>query len=113
MPKTCNDFNFFLPSSREEKPTVAISACLNGEAVRYDGSSKRLETTSTILSNSLTLIPICPEVGAGMSVPRPPIQLVNIDGRIEAIGRHDKTLNMTRALHQYRQQSLQALTLTA
>ncbi|MEE8059415.1 MAG: DUF523 domain-containing protein [Pseudomonadales bacterium] len=99
-----HNFNFFNNATISAKPRIAISACLNGEAVRYDGTDKLLETTSTMLPKHLTLLPICPEVGAGLSVPRPPVQLVQTDHALEVIGRHDKTLNVTTALHTFRQQ---------
>lgn len=95
-------FEHRAPTSR---PKVAISACLNGEAVRYDGSSKPLQSTSTMLCNYLQLIPICPEVGAGMSIPRPPIQLVEREGSLFATGRDNPGLDVTRALDEFRQLS--------
>jgi uncharacterized protein YbbK (DUF523 family) len=67
------DFPFLIKPTT--KPTIAISACLNGEVVRYDGQQKSLDT-KTILNRYLQLNNICPEVGAGMSVPRPAIQLM-------------------------------------
>ncbi len=112
MLKTPREFSFFHQENPQEKPQVAISACLNGEAVRYDGTDKKLETTSTILSNSLTLLAICPEVGAGMTTPRPPIQLVRSDDTIEAIGRDDKSLNPTPQLEQFRRDSMAKLSPT-
>ncbi len=111
MLKIPDGFSFF-NEQPAEKPQVAISACLNGEAVRYDGTSKKLETTSSILSKALTLLPICPEVGAGMTTPRPPIQLVQGEHQIEAIGRDDKSLNPTAQLEQFRQSSIDKLSTT-
>ena len=99
-------FNFFLASSKSSQPEVAISACLNGEALRYDGTAKLLETTSTLLPRHLTLLPICPEVGAGLGVPRAPVQLVKTHRGLEAMGREDANLNVTAELTRYRQQSL-------
>lgn len=105
MKNVLQNFNFFNSDSHDAHPNVAISACLNGESVRYDGASKPLINSLTLLANELTLISICPEVGAGMSVPRPPIQLEKSNGHIEVIGRSDKSINQTTALDHYRQQS--------
>lgn len=58
------------------RPRVGVSSCLLGQRVRYDGAQKAVPWVSTVLSQSVELVAICPEVGAGMSVPRPPIQLV-------------------------------------
>ncbi len=104
-----HDFTFFCSTTATAKPRVAMSACLNGEAVRYDGSSKALETTSTLLAKHLTLLPICPEVGAGQPVPRPPVQLVQSNRGLEAIGREDNRLNVTAALDHYRKDCLQQI----
>ncbi len=57
-------------------PRVGVSSCLLGQRVRYDGAQKTVPWVGTVLSEFVELVPICPEVGAGMPVPRPPIQLV-------------------------------------
>lgn len=60
---------------------VLISACLLGERVRYDG--KALSISAKILNDWLShgqVISICPEVDAGMSIPRAPAEIVNGDG---------------------------------
>lgn len=101
-----HNFKFFCPETLATKPVVAISACLMGDAVRYDGGDQRLATTSTILGKHLTLQSICPEVGAGMPVPRPPIKLVEDSSGVKAIGRDDHRLDVTRALQGFCQQSL-------
>ncbi len=54
---------------------IGVSACLLGEPVRFDGRHKRHLFIVTELAKLVELIPYCPEVAAGMSVPRPPIQL--------------------------------------
>lgn len=91
-------------------PAVAISACLHGEPVRYDGTAKSLENTLDTLTKYLRLIPICPETGAGMGVPRPPIQLQrDHSGDIVAIGRDDKSLDMTTELREFAARSLARL----
>ncbi|MEH6911850.1 MAG: DUF523 domain-containing protein [Oceanicoccus sp.] len=108
MEKSSHNFTFFLKSSANYKPTVAISSCLVGKPVRYDGGGNLL-TTANYLTDKLTLIEVCPEVGAGMSVPRPPIRLVENDSGIEAIGRHDASLKVTAALKQYSLKSVKQL----
>ena len=54
---------------------ILISACLLGKNVRYDGGHKRdpflLETFGTFVR----WIPVCPEVGCGLSTPREPMRL--------------------------------------
>lgn len=102
-------FTYFHPATEDARPSVAISACLNGEAVRYDGRDKVLACAEAQLSKQLQLLPVCPEVGAGMSVPRPPVQLVRSGRQVLALGRDDPQLNVTHALLDYRQKSHQQL----
>ncbi|MDP6377930.1 MAG: DUF523 and DUF1722 domain-containing protein [Pseudomonadales bacterium] len=65
-----------LPKFPDIPVTVGISACLTGKAVRYDGRHKGGVLDRRVLSPWFRLLPECPEVGAGMGVPRPPVQLV-------------------------------------
>ncbi len=58
------------------RPQVAISGCLLGERVRYDGNHKRSDLIADVLVDYVDSVSLCPEVGSGMAVPRPPIHLV-------------------------------------
>ncbi|WP_194755542.1 YbgA family protein [Aliidiomarina indica] len=55
---------------------VGISACLLGQKVRYDGGHKASSFCQHDLGKHVEYLPLCPEVGIGMSVPRPTIRLV-------------------------------------
>jgi uncharacterized protein YbbK (DUF523 family) len=57
-----------------EKICIAISACLLGQRVRYDGQSKR-DPMLCGLGRRVTWIPVCPEKECGLSVPREPMRL--------------------------------------
>ena len=54
---------------------IAVSACLLGEPVRYDGQEKSCAAVTGGLAAVAELVPLCPEVGAGMPVPREPVDL--------------------------------------
>lgn len=96
-----NRSRFFNPDSANARAVVGVSACLLGQPVRYDGGDKYLHATA-MLQAELTLIPICPEVGAGLAVPRPPVRLVNTGGGMpRALGRDDATLDVTEALYKF------------
>ncbi|MDA3870317.1 MAG: DUF523 domain-containing protein, partial [Gammaproteobacteria bacterium] len=56
-------------------PKIGISRCLLGDPVRYDGQSKPRTTAIDQLADHFQLIAICPEVEAGLPIPRPPVQL--------------------------------------
>jgi len=60
---------------------VLISACLLGEKVRYHGGDAAL--SDRILDRwrrEGRLVPICPEVAGGLSVPRPPAEIQGAGG---------------------------------
>lgn len=58
--------------------SLLVSRCLFGEKVRYDGGDCLLRADFIArLKNRFNLIFICPEVMAGMSVPRNPIEILN------------------------------------
>lgn len=63
-------------SLKPRRPAVGISACLLGQAVRYDGGHKRNALIVDRLSRHFRLVAFCPEVAIGLGTPRPPIQLV-------------------------------------
>jgi len=55
---------------------IGVSSCLLGSAVRYDGGHKRDRELLALLGPSVEWIAVCPEVEAGMGIPRPALQLV-------------------------------------
>ncbi len=54
---------------------VGISSCLLGESVRWDGGHKRNDFACDALGRYVEWVPTCPEVGAGMPVPRDTLRL--------------------------------------
>jgi uncharacterized protein YbbK (DUF523 family) len=85
---------------------IAVSACLLGQPVRYDGTDKKhdrlKETLQIIDSANLELIPFCPEMGIGLGTPRPTIQLVQQkDATIRVLGVKDHTLDVTDAIESH------------
>ncbi|TLP70740.1 DUF1722 domain-containing protein [Pseudomonas nitroreducens] len=58
------------------RPQLAISACLLGEPVRYNGGHKASRLCLDVLSRHFHFIPVCPEVAIGLGVPRPTLRLV-------------------------------------
>lgn len=93
---------------------IGISACLAGEAVRYDGGDKHQPLVMSVLGPHARLSPFCPEMAAGLGVPRPPVHLVETSTRrVRAQGVEDASLDVTEALEasaaDYCQQQLGAL----
>jgi uncharacterized protein YbgA (DUF1722 family)/uncharacterized protein YbbK (DUF523 family) len=59
-----------------ERIRLGVSACLLGEAVRYDGGHKRDTFLVEVLGPYVEWVPVCPEVELGLGVPRDSIRLV-------------------------------------
>ncbi len=88
--------------ARPEPPLVlAISECLLGTEVRYDGSGAKISFPHRVLSELFEYRGICPEVAVGMGVPREPIRLADIDGVIRAVEVSDPAGDFTKPLRHY------------
>lgn len=55
---------------------IAVSACLLGEACRYDGRSKPCARVQELATLGHELVPVCPEVSGGLPTPRTPCEIV-------------------------------------
>ncbi len=81
---------------------LAVSACLLGRPVRWDGAHKRDRLLAGLpagmLAEVLEYAEVCPEVAAGLGVPRPPIRLTGSPGRYRALGAGDPSLDPSEAL---------------
>ncbi len=90
-----------IPPCPDPPLPVAISECLTGVAVRYDGSDAGESFPHEAFEGLFSYLPICPEVGIGMGVPRPPIQLVGDPARPRVLGVRDPEIDVTAALERY------------
>ena len=59
-----------------DKIPIGISACLLGEAVRFDGGHKRLAFAVEQLAPYVRFEPVCPEMAIGLPTPRPALRPV-------------------------------------
>ena len=78
--------------------TVGVSACLLGEKVRYDGGHRLDSNITAELGRYFILLPVCPEVECGMSIPREPMRLEGDPAKPRLMtveSRIDKTEEMT------------------
>jgi uncharacterized protein YbbK (DUF523 family) len=57
------------------RPRLAISSCLLGQAVRYDGRHKRHDWLVDTLGRCVDFEPLCPEVSIDLGIPRVPLHL--------------------------------------
>jgi len=67
---------------------IGISTCLLGENVRFDGGHKRDRFLTDVLGPFVEWVPVCPEVEAGLGVPREAVRLVDPggDGGVRLVG---------------------------
>jgi uncharacterized protein YbbK (DUF523 family) len=87
---------------------IGISQCLLGDHVRYDGGHKRDALLADTLSEQVEWVPVCPEVEAGLGVPREPMRLEGtaVSPRLVTI---TTGVDHTAAMHQFSARRLQEL----
>jgi len=54
---------------------IGVSSCLLGEPVRYDGGHRQDRYISDTLGRFFRFVPVCPEVGCGLPIPREAMRL--------------------------------------
>ncbi len=91
------------------KPMLAISSCLLGNRVRYDGELKHFPRLCAELQKQFELVPVCPEVEIGLGVPRPPLQLSGDAKRPRMTGRDDAGIDVTENMYAFCEQRKQSL----
>ena len=58
----------------KQRESILVSACLLGEACRYDGKSFPCEAVQ-VLADNYNLVPVCPEQLGGLPTPRTPSEI--------------------------------------
>ncbi|WEX78205.1 DUF523 domain-containing protein [Sinorhizobium numidicum] len=75
---------------------ILVSACLMGHAVRYDGASKPLlHPVIDRWQREGRLVTICPEISAGMPVPRPPAEIEGGKTGVDVLSGQARVLEKT------------------
>jgi uncharacterized protein YbbK (DUF523 family) len=95
--------------SMTAKPILAISSCLLGNRVRYDGELKHFPQLCDEMQKHCELLPVCPEVEIGLGVPRPPLQLSGDAKRPRMTGRDDASIDITDKMYAFCEQRKQSL----
>ena len=90
-------------NDQTSRPKIAISACLLGHEVRYNGGHKASTLCRVALARHFDFAPICPEVAIGLGTPREPIRLVGDPAAPRAVGTVDRERDVTQALADYGQ----------
>ena len=103
-----------------DRPRIGISACLLGEAVRFDAGHKRDPFLVETIGPHVEWVEVCPEVEAGFGTPRPSMRLTlktpEARGRGEHYGAHNVSLvipksgvDVTEQMHRYAVKKAEAL----
>lgn len=85
---------------------IAVSACLLGQNVRYDGGNKFINFTDYFNKKKYQLHSICPEVEMGLSIPRKPIQIIKKQNQIQLVQVEDQNINHTHQMESWFNNSL-------
>lgn len=84
-----------------QKPVIAISSCILGQRVRYDGEIKSYAELTQYLLQHFELIPVCPEVEIGLGVPRPAVQLTGDPVNPRMTGRDNPDIDVTTSMREF------------
>ncbi|MDI6845549.1 MAG: DUF523 and DUF1722 domain-containing protein [Candidatus Saccharicenans sp.] len=90
-----------------DKPTVVISACLNGYFNRYNGGTVSDDQVNA-LKPRFELVNVCPEVEIGLGIPRKTLSLFRIGNRIQAIQK-ETGLDLTEKLAEFSEKKISTL----
>jgi uncharacterized protein YbgA (DUF1722 family)/uncharacterized protein YbbK (DUF523 family) len=66
------------------RPKVVISKCLEFENVRYDGGIISSVFVKKLMPH-VDFIPVCPEVEIGLGIPRDPLRIVTVEGKLRLV----------------------------
>lgn len=91
------------------RPVLAISACLMGREVRYNGGHKLSQLCSRSLAQYFDFMPLCPEMAIGLGTPREPIRLIGDPQAPRAVGTVTRERDVTEALQAYARSMVEPL----
>ncbi|TXH66753.1 MAG: DUF1722 domain-containing protein [Thiothrix sp.] len=90
----------------DNKPLLGISSCLLGNTVRFDSGHKHNDYITETLGQYFDFQAFCPEVIAGLGIPRPAIHLVKTTKGIRALQVKNHAIDVTAQLQMAIQQIL-------
>ena len=85
---------------KSERIQIAVSSCLLGHKVRYDGQDRK-NSKVLKLCEQFDCVAICPEYAIGLGIPRAPINVVQIGSQLRVRGIANPNHDMTDSLLEY------------
>jgi uncharacterized protein YbgA (DUF1722 family)/uncharacterized protein YbbK (DUF523 family) len=91
------------------KPQIGVSACLTGQAVRFDGGYMLNKFVKNDCEEFFDIHTMCPEVEIGLGIPRPVIQLRDFNGDIRLVFSKNPEKDLTDTMRDYAENKLDHL----
>jgi len=95
-----------------KKIKIAVSACLLGQNVRYDGGNKFIDLSTFLNPSTYELKALCPEVEMGLATPRQPIHIIQKNG-LQLMQVNPPHNNLTQQMEKWFHHNKKQLTLYA
>lgn len=89
--------------------SIGISACLLGNAVRFDGGHKRCEFAVEQLAPYVKFEGICPEMAIGLPTPRPALRLNKDRQQVRLCYSNDRSVDLTGQMQTFSEQRIASL----
>ncbi len=97
------------PVAGEDAPIrIGVSACLIGQAVRFDGGHKRSDFLVDTFGPFVEFVPVCPEVEIGLSVPRETLRLARLNDEVRLLA-NKSGADLTDPMRHYAERRTRAL----
>ena len=92
-----------------DRPVLGVSACLLGKAVRFDGGHKKNNYILDDLSKYIDFVSTCPELEAGFGLPRPTMQLRQLNNKTRLVYSKDPDTDITIQMKEFSEQKVNQL----
>lgn len=92
--------------SDTNQPRLGVSACLLGQPVRFDGGHKYNRFLVEHAARFFQLQPVCPEAELGLGIPRPAIQLREMDRQVRLVYSKNPRQDLSRAMRVFAEQRI-------
>lgn len=96
-------------SSQSAKPVLGVSSCLMGHAVRFDGGHKHCHLLTETWKDFFEFRSACPEAELGLGVPRPVIQLREMNNEVRLVFSKQPQRDLTEEMERHAEARIRAM----